>query len=904
MDVIRVVEYAIETGIPITARGGGTSRTGNELGEGIILDFSRYMNRMVAFNPSEKWIRVQPGLILSTLNGFLRPHGLFFPIDPSTGESCTLGGMISNNSSGPHGVRYGTTRDYVLSLEMVLASGEIIRTGPENPEHGAKSASNASRGLERTIYEKLPGILERYREFIEQEKPFTTKDSSGYHLWRFNAISNLDLTSLIVGSEGTLAIITEATLKLEPLPVKALSGLIYFNDLIHLGKATQEILELDPSMVEILERHVLDLARAQKEDMGPYLPEEIAAILYVEFQGDEEAELQKKFLEVEKRVVFREKLALDLRVARNQADMEIFSKVRGISGPILNRVKGALKPVAFIEDAAVHPSLLPEYIQGLKDCFKKHGFQAAIYGHAGDGNLHTMVFMDLRCKEHVKEMVSIAHDVYDLVLNLKGTISGEHGDGRTRTYYLRKQYPNLYQAFAEIKALFDPHNLLNPGIIVGPRENPLNQNLKFVAYHGRVLTGSLYDEASIRGELETCSGCAKCRSYCPVAQNICEEWAMGRGKITLLREILSGHLNPDILQSADFKEMLDSCINCKRCLKECPSGVDIPWLTMVGRTNYLKKRGESLSHRVLSSTRFLCRATSVLTPIANLTATSAPLCRFLERSTGIDRRRFLPSLEGRTLRKRLKGRTPVHSERQVVLFPGCYGNYNAPVDEVLAALYVLEASSIAVLLPDFRCCGMARISAGAMDRAMGDIRANMDLMASFAENGMDILFTEPSCALAIRMEYPRIMPSETSRMVAEKCYDIHQYLLILRKERALAPAPRELRLTVGYHNPCHLRALNRGREVVELLEHIPGLRVHEYSDNCCGLGGLFGMKKGNFELSMEMGDRLFQEIRNSTVERIVTSCSGCALQIYQGTGRRALHPLSLLAMAYRKGLGW
>ena len=553
-DVITVVKYAGQRGIPLTPRGGGTSRAGNEVGEGILLDFSKYMNNILELNPEEKWVRLQPGLILGSLNKSLKPHQLFFPIDPSTKDHCTLGGMIANNSSGPHAVKYGATRDYVLSIEVVLSSGEVIETGPVPLAERAAGESNDSGTLEEKIYRRMPGLLKQYWQVMEEEKPFTTKNSAGYDLWRLMDKGRLDLTSLFVGSEGTLGIITEAKVRLMPLPGKALGGLIYFNDLNHVAPATREILELSPAMLEIIERQILDLARGQKAELRPYLPEGTEALLFVEFQGEDPGQLRQKFKEIEEKIVRREKLAAGLKVAENLQDMAMLEKVRSVSGPILNKVKGPKKPVAFVEDAAVHPGHLSQYIKGLRQLFKKFEVEASIYGHAGDGNLHLMVFLDLTREDEVKKMASLAAACHDLVLSLKGTISGEHGDGRLRTYYLKKQYPNLYPAMMEIKKLFDPENILNPGSIIGTGDNPLDQHLKSGRSGRATFPSGFLNNESVKTAVETCSGCGKCRSYCPMAQQIQEEWAIGRAKATLLREFLSGALEAKVIDSPEFKQ--------------------------------------------------------------------------------------------------------------------------------------------------------------------------------------------------------------------------------------------------------------------------------------------------------------------------------------------------------------
>jgi anaerobic glycerol-3-phosphate dehydrogenase C subunit len=900
-DVVNVVEFASQHSIPITPRGGGTSRVGNEVGEGLLLDFSKYMNNVLGFDQKEKWVNIQPGIILESLNQFLKPHHLFFPIDPSTKEYCTLGGMIANNSSGPHAVKYGATRDYVISLEVVLSNGEMIITDPVSLGTKAEGEQKIPETLEERIYRVIPDLLRRYEKPLREEKPYSKKNSSGYDFWKMLDHGHLNLTPLFVGSEGTIGVITEAKLRLASLPARTLSGLIFFNDLDPVGAAVQEILELSPIMVEIIERQILDLARAQKADMKPFLPEGTEALLFVEFEGEDQDQLRKKFLDVERKVILQKKLAPDLKVARDDRDRSMFEKVRSISGPILNKVKGPKKPVAFIEDAAVHPSRLSQYMKGLRELFKRFDVEASMYGHAGDGNLHLMVFLDLTREDEVKKMVSLAEACYDLVLTLKGTISGEHGDGRLRTYYLNKQYPNLYPAIVEVKNLFDPQNILNPGCIIGGDQNPLSQHLKYTGKSNAVQLSRLFDAESIRMAIEACSGCGKCRSYCAIARQMNEEWTIGRAKATVLREFFSGKLDPEILYSSQFKEVMDSCLNCKRCLTECPSGVDIPWLALGGRATYIEKHGEPFTQQFFSNTRSLCKTGSSLAPLVNLANSFAPARKCLEWAIGLDRRRHLPRFQRRTLRKILEERPQPSGKKKVVYFVSCYSNFNDPEGEGLATLEVLERNGFHVLIPDLKCCGIARMSSGAIQPVMEEMRTNIREMARLVDQGLCIVFSEPSCALAVKMEYPKLVHSEEVNKVAEKCFDIHQFLMMLHRKGELNVNFPKMDLNIGYHNPCHLRALGVVKEPVELLQLIPGVSIQVFSDGCCGLVGTFGMKKKNFERSMAIGQRLFKEIVDSKADQISTGCGACKLQIFQGTHRDAVHPISFLALAYKRG---
>jgi len=580
--------------------------------------------------------------------------------------------------------------------------------------------------------------------------------------------------------------------------------------------------------------------------------------------------------------------------------MKTFTTVRSISGPILNRMKGPKRPIAFIEDAAVHVSRLPEYISGLRGLFERFDVKAAIYGHAGDGNLHTMAILDLREQEDVDKMLGLSDAVCDLVLDLKGTVSGEHADGRLRTYYVQRQYPHLYHAMREIKGLFDPAGLMNPGVIISDEDNSLGRDLKYGPDFTIVATDSSFDSDTLQEQIENCSGCAKCRSYCPIASNKLEEWTKGRGKITLYRELISGKLDPAILQDPEFKEIVDSCINCKRCLTECPSGVDVPWLALIGRHDYTDRKGESFMNRVLTDTRTLCSQGSMFAPVTNMATSLAPIRWGLQKAIGMEAKRHLPKFRNQTLRKIIKERSTPRLTKEVVFFLGCFANYNDPEGEGLAVIDVLEHNGINVILPELKCCGIARISSGAQDQIADDIRFNVERLYEYASKGTPIIFSEPSCELAVKNEYPRIIETEQAQVVADNSYDIHEYLMDLHRKGELDTEFNRLDISVGYHAPCHLKSIGVTSEPIELMSLIPGVTVNQYSDKCCGMGGTYGLKSHNFDLSMKIGKRLFDEVNGSDVDQVVTGCGACGMQIFQGTSRESCHPLKLLAMAYGK----
>lgn len=893
-DIQICVNFAREKGIPITARGAGTGRAGQGIGKGIILDFVKFMNGVLEIDDQKQWIRIQPGLILGKLNQILKLHKKFFPIDPSTSDYCALGGMIANNSSGPHAVKYGATRDYVISLEIVTAKGEIMKTGPRSWK---EIISLPESNSEKRIYTSLAEIINRYQIPLQEERPHTTKNSCGYDLWQVKKGEVLDLTPLLVGSEGTLGIFTEACLRLVDLPGKTHSALIYFYSLDTVGQATEEILKFSPTMLEIMEKQIIDLARDKYPEMRPYLPQGIEATLFIELEGSAQNELREKMKAIQAKVIEEKKLALAMREAQDDREREMLTKVRSVSGPILNKVKGPKKPTAFIEDATVHPSRLSEYIAGLREIFRKNQAEASIYGHAGDGNLHVMVFLDLKKAEDITKMERIATEVYDLVLRLKGTISGEHGDGLLRTAYIPKQYPRLYRAFREVKNLFDPPGILNPGRIVGEDPALLAKNLKWGTDYHPLPTKSSFDNELLRMEVESCHGCGKCRSYCPVALTTNEEYALGRAKAVLLRELITGRLNPEkFLASPELKAIMDQCINCQRCLTECPTGVDIPWIVLQARAHFINKHGFNWADKLISDTHLSCGLGSSLAPLSNFTLNWPPTRALIEATLGIDRRRKLPNFSRPPFRQIYNGPFPSH--KKVAYFLSCSANYNDPAGEALAVQEVLKYNGWGLEIPHFNCCGIARFSAGDLAAPLAGAEKNFKILQSLVEKGRAIVFSEPSCALMIKREYPRLINHGDSAKIVQQCWEIHQFLYQLKQKGELNTNLGELSLSVGYHNPCHLRALGVSREPVEILKLIPGLKIKVFQDRCCGLAGTFGLKKKYFNLSLEIGRPLLEEIRESGVDVVATSCPACALQIFQGTGIKTIHPIMLLKKAY------
>ncbi len=898
-DLRQLVAFAAEEGIPLTGRGGGSGRAGQGIGAGILVDFTRHMNQVLQIDVAANRFRVQPGMFLTRLNRILEEHGRFFPPDPSSADCASIGGMIANNSSGPHCPKYGDTRSQVRALEVVLSDGALEQFIPIKVDGAEWKRMMERGGRKAELHAEVRNIAMRYVELLREKKPETTKNCCGYNLWdAFNGES-VDLARLITGSEGTLALVTEAELTMAPLPRASLTALIYFDTIESVGQATEEILKFQPAMLEIIERHILELARERWCELKPFLPDGIEAVLFIEFQGEELEELASRMKALEHRLAKELHIVTGFRVAKNTAERQLLVRVRKASGPVLNKARGKRKPVAFIEDAAVNPLRLSEYIMGLKEIFNRHGVQAAIYGHAGDGNLHIMPFLNLKDPEDVARMKSIAEETYDLVLSLRGTISAEHGDGLLRSAYVRRQYGELCDAMVAVKRLFDPGGIFNPGRVVECEPDSLVKHLKYGDYRP-VSTGSKLDELEIREEIERCSGCGQCRAYCPVADVVGDELSTARAKASLLREAISGGMDSaQYLVSENMKEIFDSCMICQQCLVDCPSGVDIPALVTRLKAHYISKKGQPLRSQLLADTALISSMGSLGAPLTNLAIKMAPVRIMLEAITGVDRRMLLPNFARNTFRESLKD-YPVDGREPVAYFSGCFGNYCNPEGESMAAVEVLEKNGFRVTVPDTRCCGVARMASGALDDLENDAEYNVALLKPLAAAGLPILFSDPACLLAVKLEYPKLLSSPESGEVSRACMDLMRFLLELFQQGKLDTDFGEIPMRLVYHNPCHLKALGGGPEVRELLTLIPGIQWVEVSDSCCGLAGSFGMKKANFDLSAVIGDPLFRAIREVRPHRVVTGCGACQLQITNGTGIPAVHPIQVLAWAYKQ----
>ncbi len=892
-DVASIVSIAREHGIPITARGAGVGLTGSALGHGLIVDFSRYMHRILSIDADHHRIIVEPGIVLNDLQRAISRHGLFFPPDPSSHQYCTIGGMVANNAAGAHSLKYGATRCHIESLTAVLASGREYRITRDMTE-----TAGVNGEIDRLILD-IRSILSRHDPHLRTHLPSTTKNASGYLIGDvIHENGGLDLVGLLAASEGTLALYTGIELKLTPKPLHDGLCLLFFNSLEAACQAVLQVRPMQPSMLEIMEDTFIRLVKKSAFEVGVPFPQNLKAMLLVEFDGDDPDRISEQLDTLEHMMCGPGKAAISSRRAIHGDEKEKLMKVRNAASPILNRTPYPLKPIRFIEDGTVPVEHLPAYILGLHDIFRKNDVTGVIFGHAGDGNIHVNPFFDMRDPEFELRMERIAAATADLIHEFRGSLSGEHGDGLLRTPYLRKMLGPAYEAFIEIKQAFDPDGILNPGKIVDTKGYKLTDSMKLLESRTYLSTSSDLTRETVLEQLFRCSGCGACRSYCPVFLATQNEQASPRAKVNLLQKIL---LNPRLDKywgiGPDENEIFSLCVGCENCLTECPSGVDVTHLVRQAKHNHIRNWGIPSPEKWMASTRMIAALGSILPDLTNRLLSSPLFRKTLDVVAGIDERRRLPAFSQHPLETAHSHfpESPPSSGGRVVYFPGCFAIYNDPEGEGAAILSLMMHHDVLPLIPRTECCGIARIEIGDIDSVRGDALRNVETLSEYVQGGYRIVTGSPSCAMALKHHYPQLLESKESKSVSEAIWDVHEWLEDLIRTGVFDMSLKPLSYRVAVHQPCHLRAQRIGRLPGKLLRMIPGLELIDLSPRCCGISGTYGMKSHRFDMSMRIGQSLFIEIRRAAPDLVVSSCGTCRLQIEQATGVPTLHPAVLFA---------
>ena len=647
-DVQAVIEVARAAQAPLLPRGGGTSLAGQTVGRAIVVDFSKYMNRVLDVNAEEGWARVQPGVVRHELLRTLAPTGLIYGPETSTSTRATIGGMIGNNSSGSRSIVYGKTVDALLATRAWLADGTALTFAALAPDEAARRARGD--GTEGRLYREVARIVGGARNEVAARFPRLQRRVGGYNLDEFPAGGPVNLAKLICGSEGTLAIVTEATVRLARRPAATVLAVFQFDDIIPALEYTPEILETKPSAIELTDRYIVELARQTRElsERLTFVDGTPGAILAVEYAGDSHAALEPALDALEARMRRSGYRGAMRRIGDPAAQANLWA-VREAGVGLLLGMKGARKPVAFVEDSAVEPARIAEYTRRFREIVRRHGTDASFYGHASVGLLHTRPILDLHRPRDVAEMRAIAEEIAALVREFGGALSGEHGDGLSRSEFVAKMFgPALYGAFREVKAAFDPEWRLNPGKIVDAP--PMTESLRYRPESGRapVTVQDFSRDGGVRSAIEMCSGVGACRkprggTMCPSYMVTLEEAHSTRGRANALRAAISGALPAETLTSRELYEVMDLCIGCKACKAECPSNVDMAKLKHEFLAGYYDRHGLPLRARLFGHVAALGPLGCAAAPIANRVLASAPARWLLERVAGVDARRTLPA---------------------------------------------------------------------------------------------------------------------------------------------------------------------------------------------------------------------------------------------------------------------
>jgi FAD/FMN-containing dehydrogenase/Fe-S oxidoreductase len=934
----RAIALAREEGVAVTPRGGGTSQCGQTINHSLVIDCSKHLNKIIEIDAENRRAVVEPGIVLDNLNRALKPQGLWFPVDVSTASRATIGGMTGNNSCGGRSLRYGNTRENVLSIDAVLADG--------TPAHFGPVGSSPQNPFEQFLL----SLGKREAGEIERNFPKVQRRVGGYNLDSFVPGKNdANLAHILVGSEGTLGFTTKVELKLWPVLGKRAVGACHFGSFYEAMNSAQHLVKLKPIAVELIDRTLIELA-SEIEMFKPTLQQFVRgkpdAILLVEFGEEDQNENIRRVCELEQ-------LMGDLGYHWNgegkhwggvvevldPALQAAITDVRTSGLNIMMSMKEQGKPISFVEDCAVPLEHLADYTQRLTEVFEKNGTRGTWYAHASVGCLHVRPVLNLRQEKDVKAMRDIAEEAFAMVKAYKGSHSGEHGDGMVRSEFHKFMFgEKLVRAFEEVKDKFDPNGLYNPGKIVRAPKFDDREKFRYAPGYGvpemkTVLDWSAYTGGGggFQGAVEMCNNNGACRKevggvMCPSYRATHNERDVTRGRANTLRLAISGQLGPDAFTSDEMMETLKLCVSCKGCRRECPTGVDMARMKIEVLAARAKQYGLSLRDRFVGYLPRYAPLAAKLPWLLNLRDVLPGAAKLSEAIAGLSARRTLPKWRSdifiepsgsswpglsrpstpslpQDVDARHKAGHDGGEEREVVLFADTFNRYferenlDAAYKVLVAAGYKVHCVKPADGSKRPLCCGRTFFSIGKVEEARKEAERSLTALLPFVERGVAVVGLEPSCILGFRDEVPALLKNNAAKKLAAHALTFEEFLLREHEAGRLKLPLSEAKRRALVHGHCHQKSFDAFSPVTKILKLIPGLDVQPIESSCCGMAGAFGFQAETIDVSLAMGEiSLLPAVRKASPDDlIVADGTSCRHQIHDGTGREALHVARVLA---------
>ncbi len=916
-DLATLVRYCHEHSLPLTPRGAGTGVSGESLGPGLCVDLSTHFRQIQEITTDT--VTVEAGVVLTELNGALARHGRRFAPDPASRASCTIGGMIATDASGGNCFHVGYTRDYVLALDAVWDTGDVATVGPV-------AIKNPLNPRTHEIQDAIASLFAQHEQTIRSRSSHTPYDRCGYRLDAIGTNGEANLARLLTGSEGTLGFVTRARLRTVAMPGGTCLALLGFPTLDAAVRAGLDLREHGPVSCDLLDRRLLSLSR---QSGGGQVPAMVGAALVVVFEGDTQRLAE---LDCRNAVEALRASHILMMLAEPTGDAVGQARIRGVREAAVAGLyalgKGP-RPIAFVEDVGVPPEALTEYLTRTQDILQRFELTASFLVHALTAQVHTRPLIDLDSPTERAKLWPVAEAIHGLALSLGGTVSTQHGTGIARTPWVERQAGLLMPVFREIKRIFDPKGLLNPGKIIGPDptrpawplraseiDEPTANSSQLVTERQPLLVWN--SATAPQAEAARCNGCGDCRPrgtttrMCPVFRATGTEHATPRAKANLFQSIL----DRAELGSDDVRAIADLCVNCKMCRDECPARVDVPKLMLETKAAHQAERGLDRDDWVLARTESFAALGSHFAPLVNGLLARRSVRWLMEKAFGISRERRLPTFALRNFFRIARGTGLTRKRRtsnaessllppdslarqqKVALFVDIFAAYNDPLIGQ-ATVAVLQHNGIEVYLPPRQVgCGMAPLAVGDAETAREMAQRNIRIFADLVREGYRIVCPEPTAALMLTQDYLDIVDDPDAVAVAANTVDLMTFLQELHQAGRLDTRFRPLDLTLGHHVPCHQKALRTGVAGPALLSLIPGLAIRTLDLSCSGMAGTWGLKAKNYALSLKAGEPMLSELNRSGILYGSTECSTCRMQMQEGTGKRTLHPVQYLAYAY------